>query len=723
VRNVYRLILSALLVLASGLAGAQVKVNALPSATTIPTATDFGICDQSIGPPIGTNKCTYSQIAASVSNLLGLGTFATANAATPPAIGGTTPNAGSFTTLNLSAGLTVDILGLTQCLHVNSAGVVSGTGADCGAGGGGSFSALTSGVNTSATMIVGTGGSLATSGSGSITATAFSGLLPITSGGTGAATFLAASLPVFSGPLSSGDCAQWSATGVLVDSGGGCGSGGSNAFSALTSSTNSTAAMVVGSGASLGHSGTGTIAATSVTGLTFASGKTLTVNNILTLAGTDSTTFTFPGTSGTVAALNNAQTFTAAQTFTNSDLLLLGSSTGATTFTSANASATNYTMTFPAVSDTVVTLGATQTLSNKSIAAPEINSGCCIAVAQGGTGTASPNLVAGTNVTISGIWPNQTINSSGGGSGAFSGISSGTNTSATMIVGTGASLGPTGSGTITATSLPVGGLSGLGSNTVAGNAGSGSAALTPTQTIGVLNSVACNAQTGTTYTTVLSDANGCVTMSNAAANTATLPPNSAVAYPVGTVLTFEQLGAGQTTVSPGAGVTFCQWQGGCSTAVSFGMNGPYDVAQFKQTAINTWLVTQSPGLLSAGSPQTLTATAVNPRIQTAVTGTSITPTVGAPTVAVLGADQVEQANTGSAGTLTVINPTGTPADGQRLTFRVACINTQTLSWGTAYHAGSTALPTTCTGGTHVYVGFLYDSTTTQWDFVASALGF
>ena len=43
--------------------------------------------------------------------------------------------------------------------------------------------------------------------------------------------------------------------------------GGSSAFSALTSSTNTTAAMVVGTGASLATSGSGTIAATSVTGL------------------------------------------------------------------------------------------------------------------------------------------------------------------------------------------------------------------------------------------------------------------------------------------------------------------------------------------------------------------------------------------------------------------------------------------------------------------------
>jgi hypothetical protein len=36
-----------------------------------------------------------------------------------------------------------------------------------------------------------------------------------------------------------------------------------------------------------------------------------------------------------------------------------------------------------------------------------------VAVANGGTGTATPALVAGTNVTITGTWPNQTINSTG----------------------------------------------------------------------------------------------------------------------------------------------------------------------------------------------------------------------------------------------------------------------------------------------------------------------
>jgi hypothetical protein len=38
-----------------------------------------------------------------------------------------------------------------------------------------------------------------------------------------------------------------------------------------------------------------------------------------------------------------------------------------------------------------------------------------LAVANGGTGTASPSLVGGTNITISGSWPNQTVTAAGGG--------------------------------------------------------------------------------------------------------------------------------------------------------------------------------------------------------------------------------------------------------------------------------------------------------------------
>jgi hypothetical protein len=57
-----------------------------------------------------------------------------------------------------------------------------------------------------------------------------------------------------------------------------------------------------------------TAPATSAT-LTIVDGKTLTANHSLTLAGTDSTTMTFPSTSASVARTDAAQTFTGNQTF------------------------------------------------------------------------------------------------------------------------------------------------------------------------------------------------------------------------------------------------------------------------------------------------------------------------------------------------------------------------------------------------------------------------
>jgi hypothetical protein len=79
------------------------------------------------------------------------------------------------------------------------------------------------------------------------------------------------------------------------------------------------------------------------------------------------------------------------------------------------------------------------------------------------------NFIPGTNITftftdnpgtgVTGL----TINSTGGGGGAFSGLTGGTNTTAAMVVGTGASLGTSGAGTITASAMAVGGLTGLGS--------------------------------------------------------------------------------------------------------------------------------------------------------------------------------------------------------------------------------------------------------------------
>lgn len=88
-------------------------------------------------------------------------------------------SSGSIATLTLSS-----LTGSTQCLHVNSAGLISGTGVDCGSGGGGSaWSGITSGTNTTAALLVGSGASLGPTGTGTIAATTVNGV-SVTSGKT-----------------------------------------------------------------------------------------------------------------------------------------------------------------------------------------------------------------------------------------------------------------------------------------------------------------------------------------------------------------------------------------------------------------------------------------------------------------------------------------------------------------------------------------------------------
>jgi len=92
-----------------------------------------------------------------------------------------------------------------------------------------------------------------------------------------------------------------------------------------------------------------------------------------------------------------------------------------------------------------------------------------------------------------------------------------------------------------------------------------------------------NAQTGTTYTTVLSDAGKLVTCDNAAAITLTIPPNSSVAYSTGTQILIEQKGAGTVTITPGSGVTIR------SRGSLLALNGQYAVAALIKTATDEWI--------------------------------------------------------------------------------------------------------------------------------------
>jgi len=99
--------------------------------------------------------------------------------------------------------------------------------------------------------------------------------------------------------------------------------------------------------------------------------------------------------------------------------------------------------------------------------------------------------------------------------------------------------------------------------------------------------VGINAQTGTTYTTVLSDNGALVTQTNASAIATTIALNSSVNYPVGAQINFAQLGAGQVTIQGAGGVTVVSTG---ATAAAPQLRVRYSTATAIQTSTDNWLV-------------------------------------------------------------------------------------------------------------------------------------
>lgn len=88
--------------------------------------------------------------------------------------------------------------------------------------------------------------------------------------------------------------------------------------------------------------------------------------------------------------------------------------------------------------------------------------------------------------------------------------------------------------------------------------------------------------TGAAYTFALEDINRFLLLDRATGITATVPPNSAVAFPINSIINFEQAGAGVVTLAAGAGVTINSAGGNLLT------NGQFAVGSLIKTGTNTW---------------------------------------------------------------------------------------------------------------------------------------
>ena len=97
-----------------------------------------------------------------------------------------------------------------------------------------------------------------------------------------------------------------------------------------------------------------------------------------------------------------------------------------------------------------------------------------------------------------------------------------------------------------------------------------------------LADVSTSAQTAT-YTLVLTDKNKIVEMNVASGNNLTVPPNSSVAFPVGSQINILQVGAGQTTVVQGSGVTV-------NAAPGLKLRTQWSYATLIKRAENTWVL-------------------------------------------------------------------------------------------------------------------------------------
>ena len=361
-----------------------------------------------------------------------------------------------------------------------------------------------------------------------------------------------------------------------------------------------------------GAQGAITLTTTGTSGAATFSGNTL---NIPQYSGTTYSAGTGLTLTGGVFSVNAAQTqITSVGTLTSgaigSGFTTIAVAQGGTGVTTSTGTGNNVLSNSPTLVTPVLGTPSSGNLANCTF--PILNQNT---TGQSGTVATINSLIsAGTNVTITGSGTSASpynISASGGGSSSFNAITSGTNTTATMTVGTGASILTSGSGTIAATSVPASGIgSGTASINISGNAatvttnanltgdvtssGNATTLATVNSNIGTFNNVTVN---GKGLVTAASN------VSYQAPITLTTTGTSGAATFISNTLNIPQYAG--TTYTAGTGLTL--------TAGAFSVNTSQNIATLSNLTSNGFVKTSGgTGALSVDTTAyTPTSTTVN----------------------------------------------------------------------------------------------------------------
>lgn len=195
---------------------------------------------------------------------------------------------------------------------------------------------------------------------------------------------------------------------------------------------------------------------------------------------------------------------------------------------------------------------------------------------------------------------------------------------------------------------------------------------------------------GTTHTTIISDANKRLNCTNAAAKTVTIARQASVNHAANTEIEIFNAGAGLLTIAPDTGVTLNSAGG----VLVIPQNVCVKVK--KRANPNTWDVT---GWFGTNAIQSVTSSA------------TVTPTFDNDAVKI----------TAQAAALDLANPTGTAKDMHGLVIRIKDNGTaRAITYGTQYRAIGVTLPTTTVLSKTLYLGCIWNATDTKLDVVAVA---